>query len=156
MARPNPFGDFDFTKMMDPSKLMGDFPKLMGDFKVPGVDVEAVVSSQRRNLEALTQANQLAVEGIQAVARRQSEIFRQMMEETSQAMRDMMTAGSPEDKASRQTEMLKEAFKRAIANMRELAEMVSKSQGEAFDVINKRVTDSLDELKTVIAKKTQR
>ena len=48
MAKPNPFGDFDFTKMMDPSKLMGDFPKLMGDFKVPGVDVEAVVASQRR------------------------------------------------------------------------------------------------------------
>jgi phasin family protein len=155
MARQNPFGDFDFTKMMDPSKLMGDFPKLMGDFKVPGVDVEAVVASQRRNLEALGAANQLAVEGMQAVARRQTEIFRQMMEETSQAMRDMMAAGSPEDKASRQTEMVKEAFKRAIGNMRELAEMVSKSQGEAFDVINKRVTDSLDELKSAIAKKSR-
>ena len=148
MARPNPFGDFDFTKMLDTSKLMGDL-------RVPGVDVEAVVASQRRNLEALGEANKLAVEGLQAVARRQSEIFRQMMEEASQAMREMMAAGSPEDKASRQTELVKEAFKRAIGNMRELAEMVSKSQGEAFDVINKRVTDSLDELKGVIAKKSQ-
>lgn len=148
MAKPNPFGDFDFTKMIDPSKLMGDL-------KVPGVDVEALVASQRRNLEALSEANKLAVEGLHAVAKRQSEIFRQVMEEASQAMRDMMTAGSPEDKASRQTELVKEAFQRAIANMRELAEMVSKSQGEAFDVINKRVTDSLDELKAVIAKKTQ-
>jgi phasin family protein len=146
MAKPNPFGDFDFSKMMDTSKLMGDF-------KVPGVDVEAVVASQRRNLEALGEANKLAVEGLRAVAKRQSEIFRQMMEEAAQAMRDMMTAGSPEDKAGRQTELVKEAFKRAIANMRELAEMVSKSQSEAFDVINKRVTDSLDELKTVVAKK---
>jgi len=148
MARPNPFGEFDFSKMMDPSKLMGDF-------KVPGVDVEAVVSSQRRNLEALSQANQLAVEGMQAVARRQAEIFRQMMEEASQAMKDIMAAGSPEDKAGRQTELVKEAFQRAIANMRELAEMVAKSQTEAFDVINKRVTDSLDEIKTLIAKKNQ-
>lgn len=149
MARPNnPFGDFDFTKMMDPSKLLGDF-------KVPGVDVEAVVASQRRNLEALSAANQLAVEGMQAVARRQVEIFRQMMEETSQVMKDMMAAGSPEEKAGRQTELAKEAFRRAIANMRELAEMVSKSQGEAFEVINKRVTDSLDEIKTLVAKKSQ-
>ncbi len=148
MARANPFGDFDFTKMIDASKLMGDF-------KMPGVDVEAVVASQRRNLEALGEANKLAVEGMQAVAKRQSEIFRQMMEEASQAMRDMMAAGSPEDKASRQTELVKEAFKRAIGNMRELAEMVSKSQSEAFDVINKRVTDSLDELKSVMAKKSQ-
>jgi phasin family protein len=147
MARPNsPFGDFDFTKMMDPSKLVGDF-------KVPGVDVESLVSSQRRNLEALAAANQLAIEGLQAVAKRQSDIFRQMMEEASQAMRDIMAAGSPEAKAGRQADLVKEAFQRAIANMRELAEMVAKSQGEAFDVINKRVTDSLDELKTLIAKK---
>jgi phasin family protein len=142
----NPFGDFDFTKMMDATKLMKDF-------KLPGVDVEAVVSSQRRNLEALTAANQLAIEGMQAVAQRQSEILRQMMEQASQAMRDVMAAGSPEEKAARQTELVKDAFKRAIGNMRELAEMVSKSQGEAFEVINKRVTDSLDELKTAVAKK---
>ena len=148
MSKPNnPFGDFDFSKMMDPSKLMGDF-------KVSGVDMEKVVSSQRRNLEALTAANQLAVEGMQAVARRQAEIFRQAMEESSAAMRAVMAAGSPEDKAARQTELTKEAFKRAIANMRELAEMVAKSQGEALEVINKRVTDSLDELRDTIGKKS--
>ncbi len=147
MARPgNPFADFDFSKMLDPSKMMPDF-------KVPGVDMQALVSSQRRNLEALAAANQLAVEGLQTVAKRQTEIFRQMMEEASQAMKDVMAAGSPEAKASRQTDLVKEAFTRAVANMRELAEMVAKSQGEAFDVINKRVTDSLDELKTLMAKK---
>jgi phasin family protein len=150
MARPqNPFGDFDFTKMMDPSKLMGDF-------KVPGVDMEKVVASQRRNVEALTAANQLAIEGMQAIAKRQAEIYRQMMEETAEAMRGVMAAGSPEDKAARQTELTKEAFKRAIANMRELSEMVAKSQGDAFEVINKRVADSLDEIRDLMAKKTPR
>src|SRR5690348_7862510 len=113
--------------MMDPRKMLGDF-------KMSGVDMEQLAASQRRNLEALTAANQLAVEGIQAVARRQSEILRQMMEEALHAVRDVMSAGSPEDKATRQTELMKEAFTRAISNMRELAEMVSKSQGEAFDV----------------------
>ena len=73
----------------------------------------------------------------QAVAKRQTEIFRQVMEESTAAMKSVMAAGSPEDKAARQTELTKEAFKRAIANMRELAEMVAKSQGEAFEVINK-------------------
>lgn len=147
MSKPNnPFGDFDFSKMMDPSKMMGDF-------KMSGVDMEKVVSSQRRNLEALAAANQLAIEGMQAVARRQAEIFRQAMEESSAAMKAVMAAGSPEDKAARQTDLTKEAFKRAIANMRELAEMVSKSQGEALEVINKRVTDSLDELRDTIGKK---
>src|SRR5260221_12383412 len=43
-----------------------DVTKVMGDFRVPGIDLEAAVSSRRRNIEALTQANQLALEGVQA------------------------------------------------------------------------------------------
>ena len=142
----NPFAEFDFGKMLDVSKLMADF-------RMPGVDVEAITASQRKNLEALTAANQLAIEGMQAVARRQTEILRQVMEEATSAMKDVMTAGSPEDKASRQTDIAKEALSRAVSNMRELAEMVAKSNNEAFDVINRRVSDSLDELKTLIGRR---
>src|SRR5262249_17219980 len=69
------------------------------------------------------------------------------------AMREVMAAGSPEDKAARQTELAKEAFERAIANMRELAEMVTKAQTEANEVITKRGTESLDEMKDLLAKK---
>ena len=141
-----PFGDFDFAKMFE-------MPKQMGDFKFAPVDMEGVVATQRKNIEALAQANQLAVESMQAIARRQSEIFRSMMEEASSAMREVMAAGSPEEKAAKQTEIVKDAFQRAVQNMRELAELVAKSQTEAMDVVQKRVADSLDEIKTVIAKK---
>jgi len=141
-----PFGEFDLAKMFE-------MPKQMGDFKFAPVDMEGVVATQRKNIEALAQANQLAVESMQAIARRQSEIFRSMMEEASSAMREVMAAGSPEEKAARQTEIVKDAFQRAVQNMRELAELVAKSQTEAMDVVQKRVADSLDEIKTVIAKK---
>ncbi len=141
-----PFGEFDFSKMFE-------LPKQMGDFKFAPVDVEGVVATQRKNVEALAQANQLAVESMQAIARRQSEIFRAMMEEASSAMREVMAAGSPEEKAAKQTEIVKDAFQRAVLNMRELAELVAKSQTEAMDVVQKRVADSLDELKAQIAKK---
>jgi hypothetical protein len=36
-----------------------DVTKVLGDFRMPGVDLEAVAASQRKNLEAFTQANQL-------------------------------------------------------------------------------------------------
>lgn len=148
----NPFADFDLSKMMDPSKFM-EAAKMMPDLKMNGVDMESVMASQRRNIEALTHANRVAAEGVQAVAKRQAEIMRQMMEEMGRAMKDVMAVSSPEDKAARQTELAKEGFQRAIANMRELAEMVSKSQNEAFDVINQRVAESLDEVRSLIAKK---
>jgi phasin family protein len=76
-----------------------------------------------------------------------------MMEEASSAAREVMAAGSPEEKAAKQTEIVKDAFQRAVVNMRELAELVAKSQTDAMEVVQQRVAESLDEIKTVIAKK---
>src|SRR3954452_25567601 len=45
-------------------------------FKLPGFDVNTVVGIQRRNVEALTAANQTVVQGLQTVVLRQGEIAR--------------------------------------------------------------------------------
>ena len=135
----NPFADMDVQKMM-------------GEFKLPNVDVDAVVAAQKKNIEALTSANQLAVEGIQAIARRQAEIMRHTVEELQQNMQYFMGAGAPEAKVAASTELTKTAFEKAISNMKELSEMVAKSNCEAFDVINKRVAESLDEIRDLTKK----
>ena len=158
---PNPFMNFDPSKMFkdfDPSKMFKDFDlsKMAQDFKMngaPNVDMQEVVASQKRNMEALTAANQLAAEGFQALAKRQGEIVRTTIEETTKMMKELMGQGSPEDKATRQTDFAKEAFERGIAHSRELVEMMAKAQGEALDVINKRVAESLEELKGMIRKR---
>lgn len=134
----NPFFDIDFTK-------------IAADYKIPGVDVEALVSAQRRNIEAITAANQLAFEGLQAVGRRQAEILRQTLEETAAALRDSVTQGSPEEKLAKQTDLAKQAFEKALANMKELADLLAKSNQEAASVISARVTASIDEVKSLLA-----
>ena len=45
-----------------------------------------------------------------------------------------------------QSELAREAFDEALANMRELAEIAAKSQSEAFDIIRSRVEQRLSEL----------
>lgn len=135
----NPFVDMDVQKMM-------------GEFKLPHVDVDAVVAAQKKNIEALTSANQLAVEGMQAIAKRQAEILRQTFEEVQKNMQSFMENGAPEAKVSKGTELTKTAFEKAISNMKELSEMVAKSNGEAFDVINRRVAESLDEIRDLTKK----
>ncbi len=132
-----------------------DVQKMMGEFRIPNVDVDAVVAAQKKNIEALTSANQLAVEGMQAVAKRQAEILRQTAEELQKNMQSLMENGAPDAKVAKGTELTKSAFEKAIANMKELSEMVTKSNAEAFDVINKRVAESLDEIRdlTKVSKK---
>src|SRR3546814_12343846 len=89
----------------------------------------------------------LAVEGMQAIAKRQAEILRQTVEELQKNVQSLMENGAPEAKVAKGTELTKTAFEKAISNMKELSEMVAKSNGEAFDVINRRVAESLDELR---------
>ncbi|HLO78560.1 MAG TPA: phasin family protein [Magnetospirillum sp.] len=133
-----------------------DISKYLGDFKVPGVDVDSLVSSQRKNIEALTQANKLAFDGLQAVGKRQVEILRQTMDEIAQATKDIVEPGNPQDKAVKQTELAKEAFERSLSNMRELSEMVAKANNEAFDLLNKRFTQTLDEMRDVLTKSVKK
>ena len=137
----NPF-EFDVQAMQ----------KMMGDLKMPTVDWEAIAAANRKNMEAFAQANQLAAEGAQAIMRRQGEILKGAMEEANRSIKTMLADGTPEDRVARQTEAVKSAFEIAIANYREMIEMASKSNAEAMTVMSKRVSESLDELKGVLAK----
>jgi phasin family protein len=139
MAGPSPYPFFE-----------NDFTKIFSEFRIPGFDVETLVAAQRRNLEAVQAANHLAIEGVQAVLRRQGEILRQMVEESSSGLRDLMASGAPEQKIAQQTDLVKTVFEKAIANLRELTEMVAKSNTEAADVLTKRIGESLTELKSAL------
>jgi phasin family protein len=124
-----------------------DVGKAFAGFTFPGLDIESLAAAQRKNIEAFTQANQLAVEGAQAVARRQVEIARQALDEASAILREWTQPGAPEERIAKNAELAKTAFEKGIANARELAELFTKANTEAFNVINKRVAEGFEELR---------
>ena len=141
------------AKPADPAPFDFDLGKFLNDFRGAGkIDVDAVVQSQRKNVEALAEANKLAYEGMQAVFQRQLEILRHTAEEVAQASQGLSAPESPQDLAVRQTELAKDAFERTLGNLRELAEMVAKSNSEACDLLNKRFAQGLDELRDLLLK----
>jgi len=148
----NPF-NFDPNKLfqVDPQQMMAQWQKSLEAFQVPGVDMGALFDSQRKNLEALTSANRIALEGIQALMQRQAEILQQSFEETTRLMQNFDPATDPAQRMQQQTELAQEAFQHALANMRELAEMASKSQHEAIEAIQARFNESLAEIKSKVA-----
>jgi phasin family protein len=135
----NPFANMDLSKF--------DVTKMLGDLKVPGIELESLMEAQRKNMEAVAAANKVAVEGMQAVAKRQAEILAESMASVSSAAQQMSGISSPQDLTAKQAEMVKAAFEKSLANLRELAEMVGKSNSEAFEVINTRFNESLQEVK---------
>src|SRR5215475_14990679 len=121
--------------------------------KAPLFDVEAAIATQRKNVEALTAANRVAFEGVQAVFRRQAELVRESVDELSKASKEFTAASSTEDKLAKQAELAKSAFETALANVRELSEIVQKAGEEAVSVLSKRVVDNFDEVKTALQPK---
>src|SRR3954452_22236227 len=117
-----------------------DFTKLLQPFKIPGVDFSSIVERERKNIEALAQANRIAFEGWQNLALRQSEILQDSMK---RAVDDAKSQTALQKGA----ELARSAFETALANMRELAEMATKSQKDAFEVIRKRVEENMNALR---------
>ena len=70
-------------------------------------------------------ANRQAYEGMQFVGQRQTEMLHEAMAEWQAATKDMMSAQSPAAGAAKQAELGKQTFEKALANMRELAEMAT-------------------------------
>jgi phasin family protein len=124
-----------------------DVAKAFGNFRLPGLDVEAVVATQRKNLEALTQASQLAVEGVQAMARRQTEIARQAVQDATEVVRDWTQPGALDERLVKNVETAKQAFEKGLASVREFNELTTKASTDVFGVIAKRVSESFDEVR---------
>src|SRR6201996_4174958 len=131
----------------------GEFGKLFAEMKLPAMpDMEAFVSASRRNMETLTAANKVALEGAQAVARRHMEIVQQSMSELSEAVRTLATPEAPQAKAARQAELLKQAYERAVANIKELSDMIQQSNDDALRLLNHRFIEAMDEVKALAEK----
>lgn len=137
---------------LDPAKFTEELTSKLKEYRLPGIDFDAVVASQRKNVEALTKASRAAFEGTQAVAKRQAEIFQETMNQTAKSFDTLAKASSPPEVAAKQAELAKEAFEKALGNMRELAEMVTKVQQGAIDTMSGRISQSLDEIKQMALK----
>ena len=139
-AFKNPFADFDFTKVA-------------GEFKIPTVDVESFVETGRKNFAAMTTASTAAVESFKAIAQRQGDMFRAAMEDFSKHGSEVLAAATVEEKAAKQIDFVKKSYDTVLANTKELADLYTKSQAEAFETLNARIAELTEEVKTAIAKK---
>ena len=140
--------------MSDKNKFLPEFDvaKLMGDMKLPAVpDVQVVMAAYKRNLDALSEANRVAQEGAQAVARRHMEILQATMSGLTENLKDLSTT-NPAGRAAKQAELLKKAYENAVSNTRELGDLIQKSNAEAIGKLNGRFSEALAELKTLLDK----
>ncbi len=127
-----------------------DFTKFFSEMKVPAMpDMEEVLSAHRRNLEALSDANRVALEGAQAVARRHMEIMQSTMAGLTSTMKEISVSDTPATRVAKQTDLLKQAYENAVSNTRELGDLIQRSNAEAMQKLNSRFSEAMTEMKAL-------
>ena len=132
------------AKATAPAPSFNSFAKL---FQVPGFDVNTVADIQRRNVEALTAANQTIAQGLQTVVQRQGEIARQSVKQFQDLVSFKPSSTSVTETLVKQIDVAKTSYEKNVTNARELGDIVAKVGSEAADILSRRVVASLDEVK---------
>jgi phasin family protein len=136
----SPFPEFEFKW---PNFDQGFWDR----FSVPGIDNAALMESQKKNFQALVDANRKAAEGYQNLMRRQGEIMAETMRSIQEAVSDLMQVNDGSDLSRKQAELVEKTVARALKHMRELADMTISANGDAFKVIQQRAKESIGEMR---------
>lgn len=125
---------------------MDDLAQMMAQFKMPGVDVNALVEWQRKDLEALAEANREAYEGYKALIERRNEILQEALLGWQGSVQSMMDPSA----LSRQSEAAREGIQKAIENFRELAEMEAETRRRAWKSVQERLQANMEHLQELM------
>ena len=119
---------------------------LLERFKLPGIDIDALVEWQRKDLEALAEANRQAYEGLRALAQRRGEILQASFAQWQEALKH--TVGS--EALSRNAEAAKRSVEQAIDHFRELADMEMQARSNTWKVIQDRLQENIAKLQWLL------
>jgi phasin family protein len=150
MFDPKTFS-FDAEKLSEYFK-QNDFSKQLASMKIPGVDTDALVAAQRKNMDALVEANKAAAAGYQDLFRKQVAIFEETMAEARKHMKGFDATKVDPEAAKAQAELARAAFEKALANMQALAESAQKANTDAYEVVAARIRESMGELRDMANK----
>ena len=141
--------------MADATQPFTDMFKKLGEqLKVPAFDMSKMMEHHQKNLEAMTRSWQAVAGGASEVAQKQKEIFEAAMKDMAEMAQSYKPGGNPQEVMAKQTEFAKKAMEAAIANTKDIAELVQKSSTEAFKIVQDRMKESYEEIRTSVEKKS--
>ena len=137
-AIPNPFGDF--TAMLE-------------QFKIPGLDMTTFADARRKDVEALVEANKSAYEGMQALARTQTEMLTRAMQTIQESAKGLASGQGGVPDPSKQAEVVRAAWEKMLADMTTLAQMAQKAQADAVARLTARAQENMEEFQQMLRPK---
>ena len=136
-----------------PQNFTDVFKNLGEQLKIAPFDMTKIMEHQQKNLEAMTKSWQAMAGAANEIAQKQRAIFEQAVKDVTAMVQEYKPGGSPQDIMAKQAEFAKKAMEAAIANTRDIAELVQKSTAEAFKIVQDRMKESYEDIRTTVEKK---
>lgn len=124
------------------------------DAKLPWLDMELMLASYRRNMDLINTTQQIVAETTKAVAQLQTQYMKDIFEQMNEQTKQNISMSSPEEKVARQSDATKRNLDQAVEHTRNLNEIISKSNEQLIENVQKRFKESVDET-TSMAKKAK-
>lgn len=130
----------------DQAKSFGEMFKRFGEsLHMPQMDIDAVMESHRKNIEALEQSARASAAGAASLFTKQKEAVEQGMRDASEMAQSFSPAGSPQAAFGKQADLAKRSFEAAVKNAGEMAEIIRQSGTESTEILRNRIRDSMEE-----------
>jgi phasin family protein len=124
--------------------------KFGSDLGLPKVDVDMLIEGHKKNIDALSQSATVTAQGAQSMAQKQREIFEAGLQEATKLARGYQPLGKLEDNLALQTEFAKKVFEIAVKGAQDSATAARQSTGEAVKIIQDRLKESFDEIRSSV------
>ena len=113
-----------------------DFAKLIESCRISGVDMTSLIDMEKQNIDALIEINRSAYDSWRNLRVRQAEVFNETMIAIAVEVRGETSVG-------RRTEIARQGFEKALATMRQLAEVATESQKQTIEIMRRRFEDGM-------------
>ena len=138
--------------MADKFPFAFDMTKMTEAFRMPAFDMAALQDAQNKNMAAWMQANKTVLAGYQAVYKRQAELFETALAETKDRIAAAQGKPMTAETAEQNFETMKGAVEKALADLKDVAELAQTANTEAFEIIKARTEEVFAEMKDATEK----
>ena len=134
--------------MAKDSNPFGDVTAMIERFKLPGIDMSALVDARRKDIDALVEANRAAYEAMQALATKQSDMLTQAMQGIQESVKS--AGGGAMADPAKQAALAGQAWQKTLGDMKDMADMARKAQSDVMASITQRAAQNMQDIKNLM------
>jgi phasin family protein len=133
--------------MSDTTSYIEMLRKFGTDLGLPKLNVDELLETQKKNIDALGQSAKVAAQGAQSVAQKQREVLEAGLREAVTLAREYKPLGKVQENLALQAEFASKALQIAVRGAQESASTAKQSATEAAKIIQDRIKESFEEMR---------